>query len=116
MKKHLKRFGEEIIVCVISFIILAVINKLLFKEENWLYESACCAIVYSIGSYISPFLTSATEGIKSNIILRLGLIALLFFIVAFILGVLFNMTTWLEHTMFITFVFGFSIITSAFRK
>ena len=92
----LKRLGKELLLSVILFIILAVMHKLFFLEEDWLYNSAMWCIFWTIGDFIANSFNETNSGIKDTILYNVILIFLVFFISAFIVGVLLNNSIWLK--------------------
>ena len=109
----LKRLGNVLLVSVIIFITLAVMYKLVMKDENWLYASAMWTIFWMIGSFIAESFNETNSGIKGTILYNVILIFLVFVISAFVVGVLLNKETWLTIVADITIPLGMSSLVNS---
>lgn len=109
----LKRLGNVLLVGVILFITLAVMHKLLMKDEDWLYASAMWTIFWMIGSFIAKSFNETNSGIKETIQYNVILIFLVFVVSAFVVGVLLDKSTWLKIVAEITIPFGMSLLVNS---
>ncbi len=109
-KFELKRMSG-IALCVFSiFIVISVMNKLIFKQDDWLYTSLSWSLAYGIGLLVRPFVLDSKREQKDNVLYQVVTIVVVFMLSAFLMGVLFNVQRWFVYTWSITVPYGVAIV------
>lgn len=111
MKKILKRIGVYLLLAIVLFVGLSVVNKLFIKKADWLWLSLIWAIVYTVTVSFKKSIFRNSEYMLSKIMSGVYIIVLVFFVAAFVTGVVLNMTTWFKYTCDITAPCLFALIT-----
>lgn len=113
MKGIIKRIGEIIIVGVFMFIALAVMHKLFRHNEEWLYASLVWTISWMVASIIVKLFGELNiDSIKLSIF-NIGIIAFIFIILAFLLGVVLDVLEWEKIVADIIVPFGMAIFVNS---
>ena len=110
MKKHAMIWVvKNIVLFVILFITIAVLEKLVFGLENWLYRSLVCSVAYVVGVMLKQGVVGGDGNTKDNVITRIGIILLGFILAAFITGIVLNIERWFVHVAPIVFHLAIAI-------
>lgn len=91
---------------IFLFITYAVLNKLVLKSNDWLFDTLVYTVSWSAGKVASQIIKE--RDIKS--ILRASIIV--FFLSAFIFGVILNMTEWEKIVLGVVMLFGMALYIS----
>ena len=109
MKKNvnrvLKRIFAHLFMMIAIIIALTVVYKLILKREEWLWLSVSWGIVYVIAISLKNIIINRTEDLLNKVLSGTLASACVFIIVAFVLGVIFNMSDWFKCTFDITVPF-----------
>lgn len=131
MKENLKNVARLILYAVYAFFISAVILKLWYGNKNWLIISILCSvsniaanIIFNYKIYsdetqqdqakIINFKTRLTEKNKTNMMMiiidSVITIVVVYFILAFFIGVIFEVKNWAEMVKFPVMFFALTYI------
>lgn len=108
----LKWLAEVLIDGFAMFIIASVSNKLFFNYQDWIYQSLVFSIAWLVGMQIckvSKLFHNDKDSIKEIIMFNIGIIIIVFFVTAFVTGVLLNIPTWYKIEVDIIIPFGLSL-------
>lgn len=83
---------------VMLFMVLCVMHKLLLGNENWLYNSIIWSVNYIIALFLKPVIHKEDD-IVNKIISTTFIIFVLFIVLAFVVGVIFDINRWWKVTI-----------------
>ena len=105
----MERIGAYLILYVGLTILLTVIHKLIFNYEDWLWLSLSWSTVFVATLPFKKFIIKKKDNLSHKILNGTLASACVFFLIAFALGVVMNMSDWLKYTFDITAPFAFSL-------
>lgn len=111
--KFFKHISSALVEGVLFFITLSVMFKLFMKIEEWLLASLIWSISWVLGSLMAKLILYINQNTRGIWIFHSALIALVFVLLAFVLGVILNYPDWAELVSYITFPFGISVYSTA---
>lgn len=105
MKKWLKRVGIGLISAGASFVIVSIMNKLLFGYDDWLYKSIMMSVPWLPITLLKGYLVE-DKGWKSWRFM--GTIAVTVLVATlFIAGVCLSLEDYWKHAWYMTFCFTY---------
>ena len=105
MKKWLKRIGTGILYTILSFVVVSIMNKLLFGYHDWLYRSVMMSAPWFVITLLKYILVG-TKGWKQWEF-TLGIAATVLVATLFITGVCLSMEAYWQCTWYVTFSFTY---------
>lgn len=108
MKKWLGRIGESLGFGLVGFVVVSILYKLIFKEEDWLYKSLVLSVTDAIAIPIKYYLIVDKKYKKWPAVISITLAVVI--ITLFITGVCMSIEDYWRHTFMITFFFSWAII------
>ena len=115
-KSFLKRLGGILIAGIFMFVVFAVVQKLFMEAPNWLDISIFWSAFWFAGSLVSVLFCELNINSSIVTIYKIGVIAIVFVIVAFIAGVLIDTPNWKAVVGQAIIPFGISILVTGKTK
>lgn len=103
MKKWSGRLGEGLAYALAGFIIVSILNKLLFKSDDWLYRSLVTSVTWGV---VIPIKYYFIIDKKYNLWAVITILMLTVIILSlFVTGVCLSLPNYWLHTGYITYAF-----------